>query len=481
MKNDSDNVALGDSYGAMDGEGFRAAGHALVEWIADYLEHADRYPVLAQVEPGDVRDSLTQSIPEEGESWERIWDDFEKQVMPGVTHWQSPNFFGYFPANVSFPSILGELLSAGLGVNGMLWSTSPAATELETLVLDLLVDAMKLPSCFKGAGVIQDTASSASLCAILCAREQTLGWQGNESGLSGFENMAVYVSDQVHSSIEKGAKIAGIGREFVRVIKSDEECAMSVDALEHAIKNDIANKIKPTMVSATLGTTSSLAVDPLRAIGEICKKYGMWFHVDGAMAGSALICPEYQAFSDGLEYADSYCFNPHKWLLTNFDCDVMYVREPERLVRTLSIMPEYLRAKQADDVINYRDWHVPLGRRFRALKLWFVLRSYGLSGLRSHIREHIRLAELFADMVKEDQRFELVSCHFNLVCFRVKGDDALNEAVLHRVNEAGKIFITHTKIGGRLVLRFCPAQTNTREKHVRGAWDEIIKQCEVLS
>ena len=459
----------------MNAEMFCAAGHAMVDWIADYLENAERYPVLAQIEPGEVRASLANEIPEQGETWNRIWKDFEKQIMPGVTHWQSPNFFGYFPANVSYPSILGEFLSAGLGVNGMLWSTSPAATELETHVLDLLVDAMGLPSFFKGAGVIQDTASSASLCAILCGREQALEWNGNESGLSGESATAVYVSDQAHSSIEKGAKIAGIGREYVRVIESDEVCAMNAEMLEQVIREDTAKGILPAIVNATLGTTSSLAVDPLRAIGEVCRRYGVWFHVDGAMAGSALICPEYQALADGLEFADSYCFNPHKWLLTNFDCDVMYVRRPERLVRTLSIMPEYLRAKQADDVINYRDWHVPLGRRFRALKLWFVLRSFGLNGLRSHIREHVRLAELFAKLVRADGRFELISCRLNLVCFRVKGDDAMNDNLLQRINDAGRIFITHTKIGGRYVLRFCPAQMNTQERHVRSAWEEILR------
>lgn len=471
LNRDRETVVLG----AMDAEGFREAGHDLVDWIADYLENAERYPVLAQVEPGEIRGLLANEIPEEGESWDRIWEDFEKKIMPGVTHWQSPNFFGYFPANVSYPSILGELLSAGLGVNGMLWSTSPAATELETHVLDLFVDAMSLPDHFKGAGVIQDTASSASLCAILCGREQALEWKGNESGLSGEPATAVYVSDQAHSSIEKGAKIAGIGREYVRMIESDDQCAMKVELLEQAIREDVAHGITPATVNATLGTTSSLAVDPLNAIGEICQKYGVWFHVDGAMAGSALICPEYHALADGLEFADSYCFNPHKWLLTNFDCDVMYVREPDRLVRTLSIMPEYLRAKQADDVINYRDWHVPLGRRFRALKLWFVLRSYGLNGLRSHIREHIRLAELLAELVRRDGRFELISSRLNLVCFRVNGDDSLNENLLHRVNDAGKIFITHTKIGGRYVLRLCPAQANTRERHVRSAWEEILR------
>ncbi len=464
----------------MSAQDFRTHGHAMVDWIADYLENAEAYPVLSQSQPGDIRASLAEdSIPETGESWDDIWSDFTKKIMPGITHWQSPNFFAYFPANVSYPSILGELLSAGLGVNGMLWATSPAATELETHVLDQLVDAMGLPDHFKGGGVIQDTASNSTLCAILCGREQAMEWQSNESGLSNQPQMAVYTSTQAHSSVEKAAKIAGVGSSFVRLIDCDSTHAMRPEDLRAAIQSDIAIGIQPIAVSATFGTTSSLAIDPLRAVGDICHEFNIWYHVDAAMAGSALICPEFRALADGLESADSFCFNPHKWLLTNFDLDVMYVKEPERLVRTLAILPEYLKTKQVkDDVINYRDWHVPLGRRFRALKLWFVLRTYGLSGLRTFIREHVRLVEMFESWVREDERFELATPRIlNLVCFRLIGGDEVNERLLHRINAAGQIYMTHTKLpDGHYTLRFCVAQTNTQEQHVRSAWECILAE-----
>jgi len=463
----------------MSADEFRRRGYELIDWIAEYLESSDHYPVLSRMRPGELRSALPDALPDEGEPWEAIRRDFETHVMPGVTHWQSPNFFAYFPANVSYPSILGELLSAGLGVNSMLWTTSPAATELETYVLDLLVDAMRLPAHFKGGGVIQDTASNSSLCAILCGREQALQWAGNERGLSEYPPVTVYASDQAHSSIEKGAKIAGLGREHVRVIPSDDRFAMDPDRLEQAILQDRETGLRPATVCATLGTTSSLAIDPIRRIGEVCRAHDIWLHVDAAMAGSALICPEFQHLADGLELADSYCFNPHKWLLTNFDCDAFYVRDPQRLIRTLAIMPEYLKASQADEVINYRDWHVQLGRRFRALKLWFVLRAYGRDGLCRFIREHVRLAELFESWVEEDDRFEIATPRsLNLVCFRLRASDAQNEELLRRINDAGRIHLTHTKLNDRFTLRMCIAQTNTREEHVRAAWREIREQAE---
>ncbi len=466
---------------AMSADEFRAAGHQMVDWIAEYLEDGvEGYPVCAQVKPDEIRESLPPTIPATGEAWEKIWGDFERLIIPGITHWQSPNFFAYFPANVSFPSILGELLSAGLGVNGMLWSTSPAATELETHVLDMLVDALHLPSHFKGAGVIQDTASSAAVCAILCAREQALDWQGNERGLASQSTLAVYASDQAHSSIEKGAKIAGIGRQQLRLIPTDRDHSMDPVALTAAIEQDLASGIKPALVSATLGTTSSLAIDPIPALAAICKDNAIWLHVDAAMAGSALICPEFHHLTMGLELVDSFCFNPHKWLLTNFDCNLFYVRQPERLIRTLTIMPEYLRANQPDAVINYRDWQIPLGRRFRALKLWFVLRSFGMAGLQNHIRTHIGCARQFADEVTRDSRFKLISVNLNLVCFRLDSSDELNEELLNNTNSAGRIFLTHTEICGQYTLRFCPGQANTQPRHTSEAWGEIVMQTDGL-
>lgn len=459
----------------MTAEQFRRAGHDLIDWIARYLEHSEDYPVLSPVQPGQVRASVEQPLPRRGEAWEAMWRDFESHIMPGITHWQSPNFFAYFPANSSYPAILGEMLSAGLGVNGMLWSCSPAVTELETFVLDWLVELLALPEHFQGAGVIQDTASSSSLCALLCGREQALEWNGNAAGLGAIgRRLTVYTSDQAHSSIEKAALVAGIGRENVRLVRSDSTGAMGPTHLAALIQADRAAGCRPCFISATMGTTSSLAMDPLRAIGAIASAQKIWFHVDGAMAGTALACPEFRGIADGLELADSFCVNPHKWMLTNFDLDAMYVRQPQRLTRTLSILPEYLRAAQSDEVINYRDWHIPLGRRFRALKLWFTIRSYGVEGIQAHIREHVRLATLFAQWVESDDRFELAAPpSLNLVCFRLKAGDAPSEALLNRLNREGGIHLTHTRLNGRYALRFCIGQRRTRESHVRRAWDAI--------
>lgn len=456
----------------MSAEEFRRAGHDLIDWIAQYLEGCEEYPVLSRAAPGQVRRSVEAPLPQQGESWEAMWRDVETRIMPGLTHWQSPNFYAYFPANASYPAILGELLSAGLGVNGMLWSCSPAATELEMFVLDWLVDLLALPAHFKGAGVIQDTASSASLCALLAAREQSMAWRGNSAGLAAAgERLTIYTSDQAHSSIEKAAMIAGLGRENVRLIRSDDAGALLPAHLEQLIDADRAAGCTPCFISATMGTTSSLAMDPLRAIGAIAARAGAWLHVDGAMAGTALACPEFRGIADGLELADSFCVNPHKWMLTNFDLDAFYVREPQRLVRTLSILPEYLRAAQSDQVVNYRDCHIPLGRRFRALKLWFVIRSYGVEGIRAHVRRHVALAARFAQRVREDDRFELAAPpSLNLVCFRLRAGDAPSEALLRRLNESGKIHLTHTKLHGRYALRLCIGSPRTQERHVEAAW-----------
>lgn len=456
----------------MTAEEFRHAGHDLIDWIAEYLEECEKYPVLSRALPGEVRRSVEAPLPQKGESWEAMWRDFETRIMPGITHWQSPNFYAYFPSNNSYPAILGELLSAGLGVNGMLWSCSPAMTELESFVLDWLVDLLALPQHFKAAGAIQDTASSASLCALLAAREQAIGYRGNAVGLAqAGAHLRMYTSDQAHSSIEKAAMIAGIGRENVRLVATDANGAMDPARLRDLIAADRAAGRTPCFISATMGTTSSLAMDPLRAIGEIAAEAGAWFHVDGAMAGTALACPEFRHIADGLSFADSFCVNPHKWMLTNFDLDALFVREPQRLVRTLSILPEYLRAAQSADVVNYRDWHIPLGRRFRALKLWFVLRSYGVDGIQAHVRRHVALARQFAQRVQADDRFEIAAPpSLNLVCFRLRAGDGPSETLLRRLNESGAIHLTHTKLGGRYALRLCIGSVRTQENHVEAAW-----------
>jgi aromatic-L-amino-acid decarboxylase len=462
----------------MSPEEFRHYGRTVVDWIADYYQRIESLPVLSQVEPGQIRASLPAEPPVHGEPFETILQDVEELILPGVTHWQSPNFFAFFPANASGPSLLGELLSAGLGVQGMLWATSPACTELETHVLDWLVDMMGLPGKFKstatGGGVIQDSASSASLCALLAAREQATGYSSNERGCDG--RLIAYASSQTHSSVEKAVKIAGLGRENLRIIEVDDQFAMRPDALARQIERDRQADLTPCFVCATVGTTSSNAFDPLPEIGQICRREGIWLHVDAAMCGTAALCPEFRYIHDGLELADSYCFNPHKWMFTNFDCDCFYVADRGPLINALSILPEYLRNKATESgaVIDYRDWQVPLGRRFRSLKLWFVIRHYGLEGLRYHVRRHVGMAQEFAAWVEEDERFELAApAPLNLVCFRHRGGDEINQGLLNRLNQSGDLYLTHTRLDGRLTLRFCVGQTHTESRHVERAWKQI--------
>jgi len=465
---------------------FRRWGHAVVDWLADYQQRVETLPVQARVEPGQIRSQLPPSAPEKGEPFGVILSDVERLVVPGLLHWQSPNFFGYFPANNSGPSILGELLAAGLGVQGMLWATSPACTELETHVLDWLVELLGLPSKFKsngpGGGVIQDTASSAALCAMLAARERATGGSSNEHGCDG--RLIAYTSTEAHSSIEKAAGIAGIGRRNLRKIPVDESGGMQPALLAGQIARDLAERRVPFFVSATIGTTSSLGMDPLPEIGSICRQHNLWLHVDGAMAGSAAVCPEFRHFQAGLELADSYCFNPHKWLFTNFDCDCFFVADRQPLIQALSILPEYLRnrATESGAVIDYRDWHVPLGRRFRALKLWFVLRHYGAEGLRHHIRQHVELARTFADWVEASPDFELAAPQrLNLVCFRHRAGDEFNRRLLESLNQSGALFLTHTVLNGRYVLRFCVGQTYTIRRHVEQAWRLICEEAARLA
>jgi aromatic-L-amino-acid decarboxylase len=462
----------------MDPEEFRKHGHAVVDWIAEYYKRIESLPVLSQVAPGQIRASLPSHPPQHGEQFESILQDVERLILRGVTHWQSPNFFAFFPCNASGPAILGDLLSSGLGVQGMLWATSPACTELETLVLDWLVPALGLPEKFlstsTGGGVIQDTASSATLCAILAARERLTNYESNRIGIS--EKLCAYTSSQAHSSVEKAIQIAGIGRENLRLIEVDNQFAMDADGLQRVIEQDRKAGRKPFFVCATVGTTSSNAIDPVPQIGQICRDHGVWLHVDAAMSGTAALCPEFRHIHDGLECADSYCFNPHKWMFTNFDCDCFYVADRKALIQALSVLPEYLRNKATESgaVIDYRDWQIPLGRRFRSLKLWFVLRHYGIEGLQFHIREHVRLAQEFASWVEHDARFEVVvRPPLNLVCFRLKAGDDANQQLMDALNRSGELYLTHTRLNDRLTLRFCIAQTSTTERHVMKAWNLI--------
>jgi aromatic-L-amino-acid/L-tryptophan decarboxylase len=457
---------------------FRRAGYAAIDWIADYMRQVETLPVLAQVQPGEIRAKLPPAPPMQGEPFEAILRDMTDIILPGLAHWQSPNFFAFFPANNSGPSVLGELIAAGLGVQGMLWATSPACTEVETHVMDWLTDMLALPEHFKstsaGGGVIQDSASGAALCAILSARERVTDFAANARGTLG--RLTAYVSTQTHSSVEKGVKIAGLGRDNLRLLDVDSTYAMRPEALEAAIEKDKAAGYTPCIACATIGTTSSNAIDPVRRIGEICRRHNVWLHVDGAMSGSASLCPEFRHIQDGLELADSYCFNPHKWMFTNFDCDCFFVADRAALIKALSILPEYLRNKatESGSVIDYRDWQVPLGRRFRALKLWFVIRHYGVEGLQHHIREHVGLAREFASWVKADKRFELAApAPLNLVTFRHVGGDAANQRILDAINLSGKAYLTHTKLDGKMTLRMSIGQTHTQRRHVENAWRMI--------
>lgn len=462
----------------MTADEFRRHGRAVVDWIADYMERVESLPVLSQVKPGEIRAALPATAPEQGEPFEAILADVDRLILPGITHWQSPNFFAFFPANTSGPSILGELLSAGLGVQGMLWATSPACTEVETHMLDWLVEMCDLPRKFlstaTGGGVIQESASNAALCALLAARERATSFASNQHGGNG--KLVVYASTQTHSSVEKAVMIAGIGRDNLRLIEVDEQFAMRADQLLAAIARDRANGLTPCFVVASVGTTSSNAVDPLPAIGRICQEQGLWLHVDGAMSGTAALCPEFRGLFQGLEQADSYCFNPHKWMFTNFDCDCFWVADRAALIGALSILPEYLRnqATESGAVIDYRDWQISLGRRFRALKLWFVIRHYGVEGLRHHIRYHVALAQQFAAWVQADPDFEVAApAPLNLVCFRHRGGDAINQQLLDQLNQSGQLYLTHTRLHGKLTLRMSIGQTHTAERHVATAWQTI--------
>jgi aromatic-L-amino-acid/L-tryptophan decarboxylase len=454
---------------------FRRQGHALIDWIADYVEGVERYPVSSPVQPGDVRAQLAPSPPDGPEPFEAVLADVDRVVVPGLTHWQHPSFFAYFPANSTYPAILGELLSAGLGVNGMLWATSPACTELETLMCDWMAELLDLPSRFRsdgpGGGVIQGTASEATLCAILAARERATEGRANQAGTAG--RLVAYATAHTHSATEKGLKIAGVGRDNLRLVATDAAFGMRPDALSEAIAADRAAGLVPFFVCATAGTTSSLAFDPVPAIGAICARERLWLHVDAAMAGIAALCPELRWVNDGVETADSYCTNPHKWMGINFDCDLLYVADRAALVTTFSILPPFLRtaAGDAGAVIDYRDWGVPLGRRFRALKVWFTLRADGPEPVRAMIRQHIGLAGELASWVETDERFALAAPpSLNLVCLRhVAGDDATDQLV-EAANASGRALFTRTVLDGRSVLRFCVGGRATERRHVEAGW-----------
>ncbi len=469
----------------MDADEFRRAGHELVDWVAAYLASVEDRPVTSDVTPGDVLARLPVHPPAEPESFDVVMADVDEIIAPALTHWQHPSFFAYFPANSSPASILAELLTAGLGVNGMSWVTSPACTELEIRVVDWLAELLDLPASFRstsphGGGVIQGTASEATLVAILSARWRATAGRVNHDGDT--TGLVAYATSQSHSSVEKGLRIAGVGTERLRVVAHDEYYAMRPDALAAAVAADRAAGRRPFFVCATRGTTSSLAFDPTPAIATVAADAGMWLHVDSAMAGIAALAPEHRWVNDGLAGADSYCTNPHKWMGINFDCDVYWTADRAALLGALSILPEYLRSAAADAgaAVDLRDWQVPLGRRFRALKLWFGLRLDGVARFQEMIRSHVALTQELAGWAAADARVEIVAPHpLNLLCLRVtdaSGGDEATEALIAAANATRRVLFTRTVLDGRPVLRFSVGGRSTERRHVAAAW-ALLQEC----
>lgn len=463
--------------GDMDPEAFRRDAHRIADWISDYIANVGKFPVLARVQPGEISAALPTEAPVNGEPFEQIFADFERILVPGITHWNHPGFFAYFAISASGPGILAEFLSAALNVQAMLWRTSPAATELEEVALSWLRKLLGLPASFEG--VIYDTASISTLHALAAARERAVP-SARELGLArrdAVPRLRVYCSDQTHSSIDKAVILLGLGQQSLRKIPSDSEFRMRPDALAHAVAEDRAHGWLPLAVVATVGTTSSTSVDPVPAIADLCHRESIWLHVDAAYAGVAAMVPGYESILDGAERADSLVVNPHKWLFTPFDLSVLYCKHMDVIRAAFALTPEYLKSVEAAPVRNLMDTGIQLGRRFRALKLWMVLRHFGADGLRARLAEHIRLAGLFASWVDASPDFErLAPVPFSVVCFRARARqnenaDALNERILESVNATGEMFISHTRLDGRYTLRLAIGNLHTAERHVTRAWD----------
>ncbi len=479
--------------GDMSAEDFRRFGHELIDWIANYFEHIEDLPVLARIEPGDLKAQLPTSAPAAGESMAAILADVDRFIVPALTHWSHPSFFAYFATSTSAPGIFGELLSAAFDVKSMLWRTSPASTELEEVVLDWLRQMIGLDAGM--SGIIYDTASVSSMHAIAAAREG-VEMRIREEGMSGRKDLPllrVYASDQAHSSIEKGIITLGLGQRALRKIPSDSEFRMDVNALKEAIEEDKRAGMLPFCIVATVGTTSTSSIDPIADIIPIGEEHAMWLHVDAAYGGSAALVPEMSHVLDGCQRADSLVLNPHKWLFTPFDLSVLYCRHMDLLGRAFSLVPEYLRTPEQSRVRSGSDYGVQLGRRFRALKLWMIIRYFGREGLAARIREHCRLAKLFASWIEADPNWEMMApVPFALVCFRARvsprtdeneGEsvDALNEAIMHGVNSTGRAFLSHTKLNDNLTLRLSIGNIRTTERHVRQVWDLLNEQLRLLS
>ncbi len=455
----------------MTTEHFRKSAHKIVDWMADYMENVEQFPVKSQVKPGEVRSKLPNFPPQQGEDMDVIFKDFKEIILPGITHWQHPSFHAYFPGNSSKPSVLAEMLTATLGVQAMIWNTSPSAAELEEQIMEWFKTMMALPKSWTGS--IQNGASDATLNAILTARERVSGFTTNQEGIT-HNKLRVYCSEQAHSSIDKAMAIAGLGKNNLVKIPVDDSFALKVEGLEAAILKDMEAGLTPLLVVAAIGTTGTTAIDPLEEITKLTQKYNLWLHVDAALAGTALILPEMRWMVNGMEQADSLVLNPHKWMFTNFDASVYFVKDKGALINTFSESPEYLKTKEDSEVTNYRDWGVPLGRRFRALKLWFVIRSFGVEKLQEKIRLHLQLSQRFKSWVEESAQFQLMApVNLNTICFRYsntnKPKDEINlisEQLLEQINNSGKAYLTHTKLNGWFTLRLVIGQTNVAEKHI---------------
>ncbi|WOL08946.1 hypothetical protein Cni_G17699 [Canna indica] len=476
----------------LDPEEFRRQAHMMVDFIADYYRNVSEYPVLSRVSPGYLRHCLPESAPNNPEPLEAILDDVRDHIIPGITHWQSPNYFAYFPSSGSVAGFLGEMLGVGLNVVGFNWISSPAATELEGIVMDWLGKLLNLPKPFLfsggGGGVLQGTTCEAILCTLVAARDKAL----TRIGRDRIGVLVVYSSDQTHCALKKAAQIAGIHPDNIRALptRRSDAFGLSAKTLRAAVAADVVAGLVPLYLCTTVGTTSSTAVDPLRELCEVAAESGMWVHVDAAYAGSACICPEFRHFIDGVEGADSFSFNAHKWFFTTLDCCCLWVKEPKHLVNALSTNPEYLRnvVTESKKVVDYKDWQIALSRRFRSLKLWMVMRSYGASNLRKFIRSHVSMAELFEGFVNEDKRFEVVvPRNFATVCFRllpsvgvVEAANAMNKQLLEAVNATGKVYMTHAVVGGIYVIRFAVGASLTEMLNVRAAWAVVKERAEAL-
>ncbi len=454
-------------------EDFRKYGYQLVDWLADYFSNIGDQRILPDITPGDIRSMLPEAAPEQAESMDDILSDLDRVVMPGIAHWQHPGWFAFFPSGVSPVSVLGEFVAAGLATQGMMWSTAPSPTEIENTVLDWLVDLLGLPPAWRidtgpGGGVLQMSASDSTHLSLAIARHHAV-----KAG-HATDSLVAYGSEQAHSSIEKGARIAGF--RHIRSIETDASFAMDVDALSKQIEEDLASGLVPTWICSAVGTTSTTAMDPIRPIAAIAKTHDMWHHADAAYAGSAMICPEFRHLQDGVELVDSYTFNPHKWLLTNFDCSVFWVGNREKLIDAMSILPAYLKNESSGnpDAIDYRDWHVPLGRRFRALKLWFVLRSYGAEKLRDFVRSHVDWAKELEKQLVEDNRFEIVAPRtLALVCFRHLGGNEATKSLANAINASGTAYLTPSVIDDTDFIRVSIGSTWTEQRHVDALWELI--------